>query len=141
MGVLVVGALMIGAGYWISLHLHPEARCRVCKGTGRHWGSMYSRSLRGCRSCGGRGRKERLGVRLIGGGRKKLPTPGTRRALSRQGAADINGMRHSVRVLVIAEEAGVGRCPPTPGWMFAHPRRDHRRAPRKAQNYSSGPLM
>ena len=54
------------AGYFISLRIHPLAKCGLCKGTGRHSGSVYTYAQRRCRKCGGTGRQERLGKRFFG---------------------------------------------------------------------------
>ena len=54
------------AGYFISLRIHPLAKCGQCKGTGRHNGSVYTYAHRRCRKCGGTGRKNRFGTRLFG---------------------------------------------------------------------------
>ena len=65
MGIVIIIGILVVAGYWISLRVHPYAKCRVCKGSGRHFGSMYKNTLRRCRKCGGSGRQDRLGVRLF----------------------------------------------------------------------------
>ena len=41
MAALVLIALLVGAGYLISLRIHPLKRCPVCKGQGRHFGAVY----------------------------------------------------------------------------------------------------
>ncbi len=68
MAGLVVIVLLAGAGYFLSLRLHPLRRCPVCKGTGRHHGGVYTYAFRPCRACGGRGRKDRLGAKIFFGG-------------------------------------------------------------------------
>jgi hypothetical protein len=62
MSGLVVVAVAVGALWVGSLLLHPLARCSVCKGQGRHRGSLFPGSFRACRKCGGAGRRERIGV-------------------------------------------------------------------------------
>ena len=62
----LISIILVGAGYFISLRIHPFAKCRVCKGTGRHYGSVYTYAHRRCRKCGGSGRKERIGKRFFG---------------------------------------------------------------------------
>lgn len=62
---LVIIAVLIVAGYLVSLRVHPYSRCRACKGGGRHWGSVYKYAQRPCRSCGGSGRHDRLGARIL----------------------------------------------------------------------------
>ena len=59
-----IGAL-VGVGYWISLYLHPYARCGSCKGAGRTRGGVFTHSFGLCRRCGGTGRKRRFGSRLF----------------------------------------------------------------------------
>ena len=71
MAALIVIALIAGAGYLISLRIHPLKRCPVCKMTGRHFGAIYSYGYRRCRACGGTGRKERLGAKIFFGGTGK----------------------------------------------------------------------
>ncbi len=68
MGTLVMLLLLGGAGYAVSLRLHPLVNCRVCKGTGRHSGAFFAYSSRLCGRCGGSTRVPRLGVRLFLGG-------------------------------------------------------------------------
>lgn len=71
MAALIVIALIAGAGYLISLRIHPLKRCPVCKMTGRHFGAIYSYGYRRCRACGGTGRKDRLGAKIFFGGTGK----------------------------------------------------------------------
>ena len=63
--------LVCGFGYWASLHLHPSVRCRTCKGTGRHHGTVFTYASRACLACKGASRVARLGVRLFLGGAAK----------------------------------------------------------------------
>jgi len=65
MGFLIIVIIILVVGYFISLRIHPLTKCRLCKGTGRHFGSMYTYAQRRCRKCGGNGRVDRLGVRLF----------------------------------------------------------------------------
>ncbi len=53
MTALIIIALVLGAGYLVSLRIHPLRRCPVCRSTGRHFGSFYPGSYRRCRACGG----------------------------------------------------------------------------------------
>ena len=71
MAALIILALVAGAGYLISLRIHPLKRCPVCKMTGRHFGAIYSYGYRRCRACGGTGRKDRLGAKIFFGGTGK----------------------------------------------------------------------
>jgi DnaJ-class molecular chaperone len=63
---LIIGIVFV-IGYYISLRAHPFAKCRFCKGTGRHFGTTYGYAHRRCRRCGGTGRRNRLGVKLFRG--------------------------------------------------------------------------
>lgn len=58
--------IVVVAGYFVSLRIHPLTKCGLCKGTGRHNGSVYTYAQRRCRRCGGTGRRERLGKRFFG---------------------------------------------------------------------------
>lgn len=57
--------LLVAAGYAVSLVLHPHRRCRLCKGTGRQAGGMFTWGDRPCTRCGGSPRHRRWGVRLF----------------------------------------------------------------------------
>ncbi len=77
MGWVIVLIVLVGAGYLISLRLHPFRRCPACNGTGRRRGAMFTYSHRRCRRCGGGSRQERLGVRWgLAGDRQQLPGRG-----------------------------------------------------------------
>lgn len=65
MGFFILIIILVVVGYFISLRLHPLVKCKVCKGTGRHFGSVYTYAQRRCNKCGGNGRVDRLGVRLF----------------------------------------------------------------------------
>jgi DnaJ-class molecular chaperone len=60
---LVVLAVLVAAGYAVSVRLHPFRKCRWCAGTGKHFGAIYAHAHRPCRHCGGVGRKLRYGIR------------------------------------------------------------------------------
>jgi DnaJ-class molecular chaperone len=68
MAILIALGIIIAAGYFISLRIHPLTKCKLCNGGGRHFGSVYTYAHRRCRKCGGSGRQDRLGVRLFLGG-------------------------------------------------------------------------
>ena len=70
MTALIVIALIAGAGYVVSVRIHPLKRCPMCKSTGRRLGSVYPYAHRRCRACGGTGRKDRLGAKVFFGGTK-----------------------------------------------------------------------
>jgi hypothetical protein len=65
--LLLIGAVLL-LGYLISLRLHPNRKCRACKGVGRHAGSVFRYSTRQCVRCGGNGRRARLGIHVFHGG-------------------------------------------------------------------------
>ena len=69
-GLLLVVAIIVVAGYLISLRLHPLRRCGSCRGSGRHWGAIYTYAWRRCRTCGGSGSRDRFGVRITSGGQQ-----------------------------------------------------------------------
>jgi DnaJ-class molecular chaperone len=63
---LLIGIVIVAAvGYYVSLRIHPFVKCGLCKGTGRHFGTVYKNAHRKCRKCGGTGRRDRLGTRFI----------------------------------------------------------------------------
>jgi DnaJ-class molecular chaperone len=70
MVVLILLAVIAVVGYLASLRAHPWRRCRACKGTGRHSGSVFKYSQRACASCGGNGRRARLGMYAFHGNRQ-----------------------------------------------------------------------
>jgi hypothetical protein len=59
---LIAAVLILGAGYWASLRLHPRIACRTCKGAGRFYGAVYTWVWRTCHACLGRGSKIRFGA-------------------------------------------------------------------------------
>jgi DnaJ-class molecular chaperone len=61
---IAVLAVLVFAGWRISLWLWPFAPCRRCSGNGKNDGSNRKR-WGYCRKCGGSGRRERLGRRLF----------------------------------------------------------------------------
>lgn len=66
MGIFILIIIVAVVGYFVSLRIHPLARCGLCKGTGRHSGSVYTYASRRCRRCGGSGRRNRFGTRFFG---------------------------------------------------------------------------
>jgi DnaJ-class molecular chaperone len=68
MAILIIIVIIVVVGYYVSLRVHPLAKCRLCNGTGRHFGSVYTNAQRRCRKCGGSGRLDRLGTRVFLGG-------------------------------------------------------------------------
>jgi hypothetical protein len=63
---LIIAASVLGAGYAVSIRLHPRIACRKCKGSGRYYGWLYSWVFRFCRDCLGTGRKIRYGAAAWG---------------------------------------------------------------------------
>jgi DnaJ-class molecular chaperone len=62
--VLILAAIVCGAGYYISLKVWPETSCKRCDGSGRNAGSTAKRFGQ-CRRCDGTGRKPRAGTRML----------------------------------------------------------------------------
>jgi hypothetical protein len=66
MSVIILIAVVVVLGYYLSLRIHPTTRCKRCDSGSRHYDLLYSDRARGaCPGCGGTGRQERLGVRLF----------------------------------------------------------------------------
>jgi hypothetical protein len=102
--LVVVAAVLIGRGhldltlaafgglalvcYLVSLLLHPNRRCRACKGTGRQRGAMFTWGDRLCSTCGGQSRHRRWGAQAFYGttGRRTLAEQRSRQARNRRGA-------------------------------------------------------
>ena len=59
---LIVAALVLAVGYWVSLRLNPRTTHRSCKGSGRSYGWGYSWAYHRCAGCGGSGRVVRYGA-------------------------------------------------------------------------------
>jgi len=53
--------LLFFVGYYVSLILHPYARCRRCGGKPRKQGGIFTYSHRVCPRCAGTGQEPRLG--------------------------------------------------------------------------------
>jgi hypothetical protein len=51
--------LVLGAAYSISIRRHPYQPCRRCGESGKHRGTIFTRSFRACTRCGGTGRELR----------------------------------------------------------------------------------
>jgi DnaJ-class molecular chaperone len=66
LGILILIIIIAVAGYFVSLRIHPLVKCRLCNGTGRHYGGVYTYAHRRCRKCGGNGRRDRFGNRFFG---------------------------------------------------------------------------
>lgn len=65
MSIVIILGIIVIIGYYFSLRAHPYTKCRLCNGSGRHFGTVYTSAHRRCRKCGGTGRKDRFGVRLV----------------------------------------------------------------------------
>ncbi|GII03103.1 hypothetical protein [Planobispora takensis] len=57
--VLISLAALYGAGYALSIRLHPYRACRRCRGSGKHRGWFFTDAFRACDACGGTGRELR----------------------------------------------------------------------------------
>lgn len=62
---LAVAAALAAPAYLISLRVHPWWRCRRCKGAGRSRARVWRGAFGSCPRCGGKGRKPRLGIRVL----------------------------------------------------------------------------
>ena len=63
---ILIGIVIVAAvGYYISLRSHPYTKCRVCNGSGKHFGSVFTTAHRKCGKCNGTGRLDRLGTRFL----------------------------------------------------------------------------
>ena len=75
---LLVASAVLGAGYLVSIRLHPRTACRKCKGSGRFYGWLYTWVFRFCRKCLGSGRKVRYGASVLGSASMKDEAARTR---------------------------------------------------------------
>lgn len=66
MDVVIVIALLIVGGWWLSAKLHPYVPCKTCQGKGRHTGNWAKKSGRPCHACSGRGIKQRPAAKFFG---------------------------------------------------------------------------
>jgi len=62
--LLILAAIVCGAGYYVSLRVWPETKCGRCDGSGHNRGSNAKR-FGNCRRCDGTGRKPRAGTRML----------------------------------------------------------------------------
>lgn len=56
---LAVIAIGFAVAYRISVRRHPYRPCRKCGESGKHRGTVFTRSFRACGRCGGTGRELR----------------------------------------------------------------------------------
>ena len=56
---LIVAGFVFAIAYRSSLTRHPYRNCRPCHGSGKHRGTVFTRSFRACDACGGTGRQLR----------------------------------------------------------------------------------
>jgi DnaJ-class molecular chaperone len=68
MAAILIGAVIVAAGYYVSLRIWPYRPCKRCSGGGRNAGSNRKR-FGTCGRCGGSGRALRLGARMLNRGR------------------------------------------------------------------------
>jgi hypothetical protein len=78
---LVIAALCLLTGYLASIRLHPRTACGKCKGSGRHYGWIYSWVFRFCHKCLGSGRKVRWGSAQWGTSRVRSEAQAVRQAV------------------------------------------------------------
>jgi hypothetical protein len=78
---VVIAALVLFTGYFVSIRWHPRTACHGCKGSGRHYGVLYSWVFRFCRDCLGTGRKVRWGASRIGTARVRNEAAAVRTAV------------------------------------------------------------
>ena len=65
MSVFLAIVFIAAFGYYLSLKIHPQTRCKRCDTSSRHYDLIYSERRHLCPACGGSGRRQRLGVRLF----------------------------------------------------------------------------
>jgi hypothetical protein len=63
---LIVAAVLLAAGYLLSLRLNPRVRHGACNGTGRATGWIYTWTWHRCAGCVGRGQVIRRGAQQWG---------------------------------------------------------------------------
>ena len=68
-------AAVAGLLYYASLRLYPYTKCRWCDGVGRKRMPGLKRFWGECHACSGRGRKQRLGARLLHYGTPRQSQP------------------------------------------------------------------
>lgn len=86
--VIVLAAAFAAVTYLISLRVHPWRRCLRCKGAGRTRARVWRGAFGSCPRCGGKGRKPRLGIRVLDPGRAReltAPRGAHKKADRRQG--------------------------------------------------------
>lgn len=69
LGLLLLIAGVVVAGYALSCWLHPYGACPKCKGAGKHHGVIWT-GFRPCHVCNGSGRRRRLGAIVLGLGER-----------------------------------------------------------------------
>lgn len=63
--ILAAAAILTAAAYAASLRFHPWKPCGTCDGSGKSRDAVWKTAFGTCRACGGKGRKPRLGVRVL----------------------------------------------------------------------------
>ena len=59
----VVVTICFAVAYRVSIRRHPYRPCRKCGESGKHRGTVFTRSFRACTRCGGTGRELRAFAR------------------------------------------------------------------------------
>jgi hypothetical protein len=67
----VIAAVIAAAAYAVSLRIRPWWPCRACKGSGKTRDRIWTKATGTCPRCGGRGRRPRLGIRVLQPGRAR----------------------------------------------------------------------
>ena len=67
MSVFLAIVFIAAFGYYLSLKVHPQTKCKRCDAGSRHYDLVYSERRHLCPAGGGSGRRQRLGARLFFG--------------------------------------------------------------------------
>ena len=71
----IAGAAVLtaaAAAYLVSLRVRPWWPCRACRGGGKTRDRIWKRATGTCPKCGGRGKRPRLGIRVLNPDRARL---------------------------------------------------------------------
>jgi hypothetical protein len=72
MSVFLAIVFIAAFGYYLSLRIHPDIRCKRCDSSSRHYDLVYAGRRHLCPECRGTGRRKRLGARLFLGRAPRL---------------------------------------------------------------------
>jgi len=62
----------VAAAYLVSLRWRPWWPCHACRGSGKTRDRIWKRATGTCPKCGGRGKRPRLGIRVLNPDRARL---------------------------------------------------------------------